>query len=118
MRAALALMISACTFSHSKAVVSLAAVDAMLFACDATQTYAASDGGMWTGRVRELDPVQGTHPTGARMYGLMAVNTAFAIAITAAPLPDWVKAGALGVIGANVAHTVVNNNQFAQGCGL
>jgi hypothetical protein len=73
---------------------------------------------MWDGEVRERDPVQGTRPSGARMYELMVIDIGIAAMITASPLPDWAKAGALGVIGANVTRTVVRNNQFAASCGL
>ena len=118
MRLALALALVGCTWSHDRAVVGLAAADSVLFACDATQTYVASNGGMWDGSVREGDPVQGSRPSGARMYELMVANIAVAAAITAAPLPDWAKATVLGVIGANVTHTVVRNRQYTSTCGL
>jgi len=118
MRAALVVFLVGCTWSRSRVVVGLAAADSALFACDATQTYAASNGGMWDGAVREGDPIQGARPSGARMYELMAIDIGIAVAITASPLPDWAKAGALGVIGANVTHTVVRNNRFAASCGL
>ncbi|MEO8548536.1 MAG: hypothetical protein ABI678_01115 [Kofleriaceae bacterium] len=107
-----------CAWSHDARIYGLATADAALFACDATQTYAASNGGAWTSELREGDPIQGARPGGARMYGLMAVNIGVAVAITAVDLPDWVKAGALGVIGANVARTVIRNARYAAGCGL
>ncbi len=118
MRALILVALIGCTWSHHPAVYGLAAVDSMLFACDATQTYAASNGGAWDGDVHEADPVQGMTPSGARMYALMAINMGAALAITALPIPDWAKAGALGVIGANVTRGVIRNTRFASGCGF
>ncbi len=119
MRAALLVVLCVgCSWSHRPAVYGLAAVDTLLFACDATQTYTASNGGAWDGAVHEADPVQGMAPSGARMYGLMAINIGVAVAVTALPIPDWAKASALGVIGANVTRGVVRNNRYATRCGL
>ncbi|CAN5177422.1 hypothetical protein BH11MYX1_BH11MYX1_04350 [soil metagenome] len=119
MRAALAVLCClGCSWSHHPAVYGLATVDTLLFACDATQTYTASNGGAWDGGVHEGDPVQGRAPSGARMYGLMAINIGVAVAVTALPIPDWAKASALGMIGANVTRGVLRNSRYATGCGL
>lgn len=118
MRWLVVLWLSGCAWSHDARIYGLAAADSVLFACDATQTYAASHGGAWDTAVREADPIQGERPSGGRMYGLMAANIGVAVAITALDVPDWVKAGVLGVIGANVAHTVVRNTRYTTGCGL
>lgn len=114
----LLLLCVGCAWSHDARIYGLAAVDSALFACDATQTYVASHGGAWDTAVREADPIQGERPSGARMYGLMAANIGVAIAVTAVDVPDWVKAGVLGAIGANVARTVIRNTRYTTGCGL
>lgn len=98
--------------------LSMAAGDTALFGCDAQQTYAASNGGTWDKGTAEADPVQGSHPSGTRIYGLMVVNVMVASAVAVSPLPKWIKVATLGIIGLHVANTVHNNLQFVKGCGL
>ena len=112
----LAILLGGCT--ANRAMVALNVTDAALFACDATQTYTASHGGMWSGGLREGDPVQGSAPSGERIYGLMAANIIINAAITALPVPKWMRIGALGGIGIHVANTVNNNREYVSHCGL
>ncbi|MFT3694994.1 MAG: hypothetical protein QM831_17790 [Kofleriaceae bacterium] len=109
---------AACSWSHQKRVYGLAGVDAALFACDATQTYAASNGGAWNGMARETNPILGTAPSPTAMYGMMAFNVGLAVAITASPIPDWAKMTALALVGARVTHTVVSNYEYGGTCGI
>lgn len=112
------LVLVGCSWSHQKKVYGLAGADAALFACDATQTYVASGGGAWKGMVREADPLLGSAPSPLTMYGVMALNIGVAVAITAAPLPDWAKMTALAVVGARVTRTVVSNHEYGGTCGI
>jgi hypothetical protein len=96
----------------------LAAADVALFACDATQTYAASDGGKWHNGLHEADPLQGPAPSTERIYVLMTLNAAVAIAIAVSPIPLWARAATLSIIGLRVAVGVHSNQRYVSGCGL
>lgn len=112
----LALILTGCTANRAIGVLTVA--DTALFACDATQTYTASNGGSWNNGLTEGDAVQGNAPSGGRMYGLMALNVGVAAAIAVAPIPKWIRITALTVIGLHVANTVNNNRRYVGGCGL